>query len=328
MLVHRRALYNMMHFADPRELEEVEPWQLESYRPLSEDELFGRLRKLAIEIPTLSSFMELAQDYESPDELCESIARKREPLEQDQIYLALFELWRRHLPEKRCPSVFCDELDYQFSQYEKGNLELQEELQEIIDYFEQILDDHVDEGADPQQVLKSFQMYCAHQLERFLYQYTLDAIESNNIDYAYDLIDGFYRYLSTPIWFDFLYAHVEVIKNPKKGVDYLERIIKKVQTLDLAEEMLIYFAKERNHPLFCQLALKTLSLLECEEDFKEFLDMCALHSENLELEAQKNAFNALLKKRAKVPFDAHFDKKDDDVKEVKKLINQKLPIEQ
>ena len=150
---------------------------------------------------------------------------------------------------------------------------------------------------------------------------TLNIIRGLAIPDLYDLIDGFYRYLSEPIWFDFLLARMEIVQNPEKGADYLGRVIKKVNKLELAEEMLIYLAQERLRPLFCQLALKTLSLLESEEEFKEFLDLCALHFEN-------NAFNTLIEQRKDVAFDTPFEKDDPDVKMVKKLINQKLPIGQ
>lgn len=323
MFLHRRALYNLMHLAQPQDLDQLENWQKENYRECDENTLFERLQKLGIGIPNLPTFIQLAEEFDSPDDLTEELTRKKEPLEQDKVYLCIFELWRRFLPEKRCPSVFCDELDHQFTQHLRGNLDLQEELQEIIDYFKQILDDHVDEGADPQVVLRSFQTYCAHNLERFLFEYTLNVIESGNLDYAYDLLEGFYSYLSEPIWFDFLIARIAMTQDPEEGTRYLSKLIKKVDSLELAEEILVYLSQTQNHPLFCQLALKTLPLLEKEEELKEFLDMCALHFENMDLKEGRDEFNALIEKRKQINFDSPILKGDADVKCIKKLLDQK-----
>ncbi len=314
--MHRRAAYNLIHLPDADKAG-FQPWQTEDYRSFSDADLFKRLQDVEISIPNLATFLEIAENFESPDDMAEKLAEG-----SDEVYLPLFELWRRHLPEKRCPSVFCDELDFQISHYEKGNLEKQEELIEIVDYLEQIFDDHVDEGADPQAIFRSFQEYLAHDLNQFLYEYTLNALESDNVEYAYDLLDGFYNYLTDPIWFDFLMGRIAVLQDPEKGVAYLDKLIDHVKTLDLAEEMLVYFAKERNHPLFCKLALHTLPLLQDEESFKEFLDMCALHFENLGLEEPKNHFDTLLKERKNIDPQTPLDQKEAALKTVKKMIHQ------
>lgn len=319
MLLHRRAVYNLIHLPDATGLAELEAWQKDDYRSLKEPQLFERLQKCGLTIPNLHIFNEIADEFASPDEMADELAP-----EKDEVYLLLFELWRRHLPEQRCPSVFCDELDHQITHFERGNLKKQDELQEIVDYLQQIFDDHVDEGADPHAVFKAFQEYCAHNLDQFLYEYISAQIESGNLEYAYDLIEGFYDFISEPLFFEFLLARVAILQNPEEGTEYLSQLINKVKQLDLCEAILVYLVEERNHPLFCQLVLKTLPLIPDEESFRELLDLCVLHFERLELDPSD--FAELLEKRASIDPQTSLDPKDSDVKEVKKLIRKKLEV--
>ena len=320
MQLHRRAVYNMIHLPEAVDADELEPWQTENYRGLKDPVLFKRLQKSGLTVPNLQMFNQLAEEFESPDDMADELAP-----EQDEIYLLLFELWRRHLPEQRCPSVFCDELDYQIAQFEQGNLKHQEELVEIVDYLQQIFDDHVDEGTDPHAVYKAFQGYCAHSLDQFLYNYVATQIDSGNIEYAYDLAEGFYRYIGEPLFFDFQLSRVAILQNPEEGTAFLAKLINKVKRLDLAEEILLYLAEERNHPLFCQLLLKTIPLLEDEGSFKELLDLCVLHFKRLSIDA--GDFEALVKKRSENDPDADLEQNDSDVKEMKKLIKKKVEAE-
>ena len=320
MFLHRRAIYNMIYLPDAPEVKNFKGWQKENYRCLKDTELLKRLGINGLSIPNLDTFQQVATDYASPDEMADELAP-----EEDQIYLLLFELWRRHLPEQRCPSVFCDELDFQIAHFERGDLSLQEELKEIVDYLLQIFDDHVDEGADPHAVYRAFQEYCAHNLDQFLYNYVATQIDSGNIEYAYDLIDGFYRYVSEPLFFEFQLARVAILQDPESGTLFLEKLIRKVKRLDLAEEILLYLAQERNHPLFCQLVLKTLPLLEDEGNFCELLDLCIVHFDRIQIDSSD--FKKLFDKHAKKNPDSELDPKDADVKEVKKLIKKKLEIE-
>ncbi len=315
MQLHRRAVYNMVHLPDAVNVDELEPWQKENYRTLKDSTLFMRLQDCGITIPNLKMFSQLAAEFESPDEMADELAPH-----DDQIYLLLFELWRRHLPDQRCPSVFCDELDYQIGCFEKDELERQDEIEEIVDYLEQILDDHVDEGAEPRAVYQAFQQHCAHNLDQFLYSYTATQIDLGNTEYAYDLIEGFYRYIDEPLFFDFLLARIAIIQNREEGTAYLTKLLKKVKRLDLAEEILIYLAQEHNHSLFCQLVAKTTALLENEASFKELLDLCILHYDELNLNTSE--LQAMIVKRSSFSPESLLDQNDADVKELKKLMKK------
>ncbi|MFN0064966.1 MAG: hypothetical protein ACKVOH_01880 [Chlamydiales bacterium] len=322
MYLQRRAIYNLVNLHGQEEFEDLknlEPWQKENYRSIETPYLYKRLHEIGLSIPNEDTFSQFADEYESPDDMVGALTEKWEPLDQDKAYLLVFELWRRMLPEKRCPSVFCDELDYQISEYEKGNLELQEALQDIISYLQQILDDHVDEGNDPLSVINTFQTYCAHNIELFVFNYAQDAIESGDSDYAYDLIEGFYRYVNEPLWFDFLLCRIAILDDPEKGTQALSDVIKHVKSLDIADEILVYLAKERNHPLFCQLVLKILPLLESEEEFCELLESCSLHFSNLELNPER--FDTMLSDREGIDPQTPLDSSDLHIKEIRKFLS-------
>ncbi|MCH9611210.1 MAG: hypothetical protein S4CHLAM81_14130 [Chlamydiales bacterium] len=313
MQLHRRARYNMMHL--PGADEPLEQWQKQDYRALDDGELFMQLQEAGLTIPTVELFEQMAEEFDSPDEMADTLAA-----DNDYAYLLLFELWRRHLPQQRCPSVFCDELDFQILHFEQGDLQYEEELQEIVDYLEQIFDDHVDEGADPQAVYQAFQQHCAHNLDQFLYQYIATQIDSGNIEYAYDLVEGFYPYISEPLFFDFLLARVAILQNPQEGTAYLEQLIRKVKSLELAEEILLYLVESSNHPLFCQMAQATLPLLPDEGSFREFLDLAAIHFERMGFDP--TPWQELSKKRSKRAEATAIKSDDPDIPEVKKWLKE------
>ena len=134
MELPRKVLYNLLRsnwLMDP-ELD-VSYWQVEDYRTLSLDSLFRRLAKQHIQLD-LSSFIAYAENYNTPEELTEDITENFDDSieEQDKVYLQIFELWRRLVPEKLCLSIFCDELDYLMNLYDNGEMENTEGLHTIF----------------------------------------------------------------------------------------------------------------------------------------------------------------------------------------------------
>ena len=279
MLLQRRAVYNLIHLPDATGLDELEPWQKENYRKLPDHTLLNRLQEQGMTIPKLSTFQELASNFSSPDEMADEMAP-----EKDEIYLLLFELWRRHLPQQRCPSVFCDELDFQISCFEEGDFKKKAELEEIVEYLLQIFEDHVDEGADPAAIYHAFQEYCAHDLDGFLYGYFTFLIAEKRAEYAYELLEGYYPFVRDRSFFDFLLARIAILYNEKEGKAFLEKTIKKVKRLDLAEEMLLYLSEEKEHGLLCLTAQKSLPMIEDEESFNELIDLLSLHFQRMQLD--------------------------------------------
>jgi hypothetical protein len=324
MLLQRRAQYNLLQLPQDESevIESLEPWQIEDYRKLPDQEIIKTIEKLGLKIPSLEGFASLAEEFESPDDMTQVIASELEAKTQDRLYLNLFELWRRHLPEKRCPSVFCDELDYQIRQFSQNPDAHAEELEDILNYFLQILDSHMDEGADPQALFSTFQTYCATSLESFLFQYILREVELGEYEYAFDLIQGFYPYLNDPLWFNYLMARAQMLVDPKEGTEVLAQVIEHVENLELAEEILLYLSKERNHPLFCALSSRILNLIDNEEDFQEFLECTLIHFNQMGLQEPAEEINSLLESRKRKRPSTALSQSDPGLKSIQALLEK------
>jgi hypothetical protein len=120
MGIGQKALYNSLRMAWLQDDQlPVKPWQVEDYRALQLEELFARLGQfeLFFDRPT---FKEYANQFDSPEELSAALidSERVSPEECDQIYLLVFELWRRFAQEKPSISILCDGLDYQIFDYD------------------------------------------------------------------------------------------------------------------------------------------------------------------------------------------------------------------
>ncbi len=221
-----KALYNSLRYnwLEDKSLQ-VEPWQVEDLRGVAVEGLFARLETLGILLDE-KSFSLYAENCSSPEELTECLWVKDDGgPECDQVYLLLFELWRRMLPEKQSLSIFCDEFDHRIDLYDKGLLASDDPIQESLAELETILDENADHGEDPQTVFSIITSYCAHNLETFLYDYILDLIDAENETYASELIEGFCGYVSDPEWFDFLRVLLLSMADPEEGQNMLERFL-------------------------------------------------------------------------------------------------------
>ncbi|MCH9608659.1 MAG: hypothetical protein S4CHLAM45_12400 [Chlamydiales bacterium] len=277
MFQHKKALYNLIQFNLQEPEGPIEPWQKIDFRELETTMLVQNLKKLSLPIESQEHFEEIASHFESPEEMMEAFAKELPLKDPDHSFLITFELWRRLLPEKRSVSIFCDELDRQINRYEME--EEDEQLQDILEYFKQILDDNTDQGYEPTDVFNTLQSFCGHNLEAFLYDYIHEKIENMEIDYSTELIEGFYPYVPDPLWFDYLVSRLEMTYDLEVGFKRLEKMLSKIDEIDLAIEILSYLSQIRN-PHFENLAKKALPLLETEGDFIEFLTCCVHYFEN------------------------------------------------
>jgi len=327
MFLQRKALYNLIqlniHRINSKDLKinDLQNWQTTNYRDKSTDELFERLRCLGI-ILDLAKLEACAAHYDAPEDVVEVLAGKLAPLEKDQIFLPLFELWRRLFPEKRSLSIFCDELDYQIMCYD---LEQSNEVQDALAYLQQILDEQVDLGVKPLKAFEVIQAYCANDLESFIFDYILEQIDGSNNGYAADLIEGMDRYIKDKIWFDYLRARTAILEEPIEGHALFEKIIKKVNVathLDLVEEMLYFCAQTGNRSLFYPLAKKTLPILETEEEFQEFMEASYALYDYLELKQPSFAIAHLFHSRKHIAPDQPLLKEDAGVSEMKNILLQ------
>lgn len=331
MLLQRKAVYNLIQlnvhkiFTGELRISDLEHWQLEDYRAYPTETLFHCLKTLDVKLD-YGDFEKYANSFEDPEEMTDALTEGRSALEQDRIFLIVFELWRRILPEKRSLSIFCDELDYQMMCHD---LEKPSQIQDSLIYLQKLLDEHVDQGLDPQKAFQSIQQYCANDIESFLFDYILQQIDLGNLSIASELLEGFSRYPRDTIWFDYLNARTATLEDPELGYIQLEKIITKITKktrLDLVEEILFFLAASGSHTLFTKLAKKAVLFLEREEDFQEILEASYVHYDHLKLREQAFAIAEMFHQRAHIKPETPLSKEDSDLDKLRHILNQKLPI--
>ncbi|MFQ5729798.1 MAG: hypothetical protein ACE5GN_05515, partial [Waddliaceae bacterium] len=159
-----------------------EPWQVEDYRNLPTQTLFQNLNERGIALDN-ARFINFTEMVDSPEDFTEILLEDTsfDLMEQDRIFLHIFELWRRLVPEKLCLSIFCDELDHQIYLYDSGDPSSAESIQDAIANLQMILDENFDQGMKPSRIFESVSAGCANDLESFLYDFTTEQINNDNI---------------------------------------------------------------------------------------------------------------------------------------------------
>ena len=259
------------------------------------------------------NFVAYAKESKSPEDLVDLVWRDDQNVEgHDSAYLLIFELWRRLLPDKFALSIFCDELDRCIHLYDKGELK-DEEMEEVITDLEDLLDRSVDKGGAAQEIFQMIECYCAHDLERFLYDYILEDIEKDDEISASELLDGFYIYIANTLWFDFLRARLVSSVDAHEGSLMLQRIIEQLEEdpdLDLFFEIATYLVTREDPSLFLHCAKSMLSLIKNEEQFQELIRLVGEYFCCLDQETHhKTAQDFLLKRKNRQP-EAHIEASD------------------
>jgi hypothetical protein len=326
MDIARRALFNSlrMNWLGGDRSQKVEPWQVEDYRQLKAEELFKRLQRHDIDLDR-TTFTALAEDVDTPEQLADGLVAEcsLSAQEEDQVYLLVFELWRRNANEKPSLSIFCDELDYQIFAYDHSPTLKPEDIQDAIANLEMILDENTDEGANPIEVFETISNGCANDIETFLYDYIAEQIDQQNKVYAADLLDSFVPYLKDRPWFDFLRARLLTDSDSEASNQILKKLVqdvKKDQDLDLGLEVLSFLAKGGDPEIFRPLARLAVSLLETEEDFQEILSICADYYHFLDKEKEEMTVQSILKNRFQIDLESQIEAKDQTVREFLKLL--------
>lgn len=311
----RRALYNRLlsRFEENPALN-VAAWQVRDYRSLSIEKIFVDLKNLGIEIDE-ESFFSYAETCETPEALSDTLTEEHpeESPVHDQVYLLIFELWRRLLPEKRSLSLFCDELDCQMELYDKGQLKNVESLQDIVATLEQILDENIDEGDEPELVFSSICEGCAGDLESFLYSFISEQIEEENLVYATELTDGFEEFVEDSKWFDLLRVRILIVSDPEDASALLHSLIHELEEdkdLEFHFELIAFLVQEGQEETFMQVVENTIPLLKTEEDFQELLILCIDYYHYLDREDEEFAIQKIYEQRPSSSLNAPFDFKD------------------
>ncbi|MBA3816646.1 MAG: hypothetical protein H0X29_09060 [Parachlamydiaceae bacterium] len=303
---------------------DVEPWQVEDYRSLPIDEIFERLDDKSIHLDKMT-FIAFADNVDSPEDLADGLLEdsKEDVASHDQVYLMIFELWRRLLPEKPSLSIFCDELDQQIHLCDSGQVKNIEPIQDALANLQVILDENYDEGADPIEAFNCIDDGCANNVESFLYDYIAEQIDNGNNSYAIELLDGFSGYMREAKWFDFLRARVLSSTDPIEANKMMQRLITKAvkdPNFEYNLELLSFLVSVGEKETFDRLVKISLPLIQLEEDFQDLVAISADFFHRLDRESVENTLQNILNMREKIPLYKNFDPKDPQLASFVKVI--------
>lgn len=295
-----KALYNLLRHSYKENPEMiVKDWQVENYRSLKTEELFSRLKELDITL-TSESLLLHAENCETPEELLEYLwDEENEPELQDQVYLLLFELWRRFVSEKRSLSIFCDDLDDLISRYSEDPEGVDEQIQVVLHEFEDILDETTDLGGDAKVIFAAIEENSAHNIESFIYDYTCYQLDHNNSLCASEVIEGFYPYVEDTKWFDFLRARLFSLTSPEEANLMISGLLEQLEVepdLDFLFEMISYLARAGDPILFATAAKQCAGVLESREDLRDLLDCVGDYFRFLDMDDKVQEVESILQR--------------------------------
>jgi hypothetical protein len=310
-MLQTKALYNLLRLNAAEDATvDAEPWALENLREIPEEELFARLKNKGIELD-IHTFLQFTETTDTPEGLSEILLSDiAEEKEQDALYLIIFELWRRLLPERPSLSIFCDELDYQIALYDQNPKMSDEHIQDCLANLIEILDENVDTGVEPGEIFVSISNFCAHDLESFLYDYIADLLDNGSQLYASELLEGFSPYINDPIWFNFLRARLISFTDIGKANAMIHQMIEEDLPLDLLLEILSFLVEAGEHELFVATFKKILPLLKSEEELSEILEMGAEFFTRLDQDQHAEEIQNLLQQRQELSGPLHFPNQD------------------
>ncbi len=296
--IFTKAYYNWLSL-HPEKV--TAPWEVEDYRELSSATLFERLNELGLPLSE-ENFLLLAETSHSPEELTQSVCPQDE--NKGPIYLILFELWRRLLPEKETLSIVCDELDYRIHFYPSEDKNISNILERIIEILEE-------SDQDPKAAFLTICAHVGHDLEPFLFDYISDQLDAHS-----ELIKSFYPFISDPIWFDFLQARLLIEIDSHEGNIAFTELLKKLEEapdLDLILEMAAFLVHHADPILFQKTCQLSVDYLETEEDFQELLAIVADYCHFVEKDDDEEQLQARFTKRQDIPLDRPIDSNDPDL---------------
>lgn len=287
----------------------IEPWQVEDYRELATALIFERLESLGLSL-TAESFLMVAENYQSPEELTHYLW----PDKQNEflIYLLIFELWRRLVPDKQSLSIFADELDYRIKFYLKNRDAEEIHLRNGLQRMEEILEKSVDAGESPNGAFIALQRHMAHNLESFLSDYITDQIEEENVLEATDLIDTYYPFVADRTWFDFLKARLLTDVDTHEGNLAFKKLLEEQLSIDLLLEIATFLIHHADPALFIKTSQMAANQIQTEEDFQELLAIIGDYCHFIEKEEEEKKIEAVFSNRMNRDLQSPFNPNDPD----------------
>ncbi len=314
MQTRGRALYNLIRMNwQENPTTPVKPWQVEDYRAVPTEDLFQRLA--AFNIPLNEThFKAYVEGSDSPEDLAETLFLEEGEDRFEQVYLLIFELWRRLASEKESLSTFCDELDHLIDLYDQDLLENKESLIDALSELERVLDEHADQGEEPTVLFEEIALYCAHDLESFIYDFASEEIDEEDPIQGSEIIEGFAPYIADKKWFEFLRLRLLAMSNPEEAETMLARILEE-QEEDPDFELLLDIARFLVHQgeaaNFARVVKQTRHLLETEQDFQELLAITFEFYRLLDRDQEMEKVGEILSLREGVPLSQEIASSDE-----------------
>lgn len=309
-----KTLYNLLRFSSLRDPGvSAEAWQVADYRQMSLEAIFQALNHHEISLDRMS-FCALADEIESPEELTDYLIADRslDTQTHDQIYLLLFELWRRFVPEKLCLSIFCDELDYLIDLYDRGELANSEPLEDALANLTVLLEDNTEEKSNPKEVFELIGNRCANDLEMFLYDFMTDQIENKDVPYAAELLEDFGPYVKDSKWFELLKARIFSFTDLPQANLLIRKLMRRLSDkpdLEFNMEVLSVFLQGCERDLFFAIVNQTLPLLQTEEEFQDLIAISADYFHFIDEDQQETILLQMLKERSHIPLEQPLQRK-------------------
>lgn len=307
MEIAPKALYNSLRMSFLQSpTRDHESWKVEDYRKLSSEELFERLalQEIVLDKP---SFIAYCDEHDSPEELFETIMHESEECDgesvgekRDQIYLLLFELWRRLVPEKQSISIICDELDYQIFLYDSSADRSEESLVDAISSLYTAIEENIDRGLAAPDVYAAICEYLANDFQTFLIDYLSDLVERGEYLYAGELLEQFYTIMPDKKWFDLINCRLIAASDIHRGHKALAKVYEAyldAPDLQFNLDILSYLVNLPDIDLFCHVAQASIELIESEEDLQEFISISSEFYRNFGNIEAASMLSNLLEKR-------------------------------
>jgi len=201
-----KALYNSMRML--REDEAIETtWKTRDWRVVDMNHLFDELRALGISV-NKALFYQWATHCDTPEDLLEYLFLdeeiEEEQLQQeikDRLYLTLFELWRRLVPEKRSLSTIADDIDHAIFAFDRESSMSFESVESLLEEWVRVIESMYDEGQSLSDVFRAIEPYFAHNVQEFIVDFILDALAHGHVDLVEPLFEKVRNYLTIePLW--------------------------------------------------------------------------------------------------------------------------------
>lgn len=280
----------------------IEPWQVEDYRSFSEEALFKKLNDNGISLDK-KSLLKHMDELDAPEELTALLYQGDDFTKHEQVFLTLFELWRRLAPYKLSPSIFCDELDHLIEKYEAGEWESESKLQAALLKWLEILESHVDQEGQAKEAFVLFSEFSCHDLERFIYEYTAHQIDLENDLYASELLESFCEFVKNPRWFDFLRLRLLFDVDQEEGKVMAQRLLetlKEAPETPLLFEVLHFLIYTGELQLFATAFHSALKELRSEAELCELMMIASDYMNCIEKFSEEKELNELIEQRKKL----------------------------